>query len=89
MLVLGRPGMPRWAVPVLGALLFTALTALWLTSSLWFFGTSGLVFPRRISLPRPPRQRLLHRRGTPTGGPARQPLPERAVSIEGGSIVLA
>lgn len=42
MLVLGRPGMPRWAVPVLGALLFTALAALWLTSSLWFFGTSGV-----------------------------------------------
>lgn len=44
MLVLGRPGSPRWAVPVLGGLLFTALTALWLTSSLWFFGTSGLTF---------------------------------------------
>lgn len=44
MLVLGRPGGPRWAVPVLGALLFVALTALWLTSSLWFFSTSGLTF---------------------------------------------
>ncbi|QNG55827.1 hypothetical protein H6H00_24405 [Pseudonocardia petroleophila] len=41
MLVLGRPGGPRWAVPVLGALLFVVLTALWLTSSLWFFTTSG------------------------------------------------
>lgn len=44
MLVLGRPGGPRWAVPVLGALLFVALTALWLTSSLWFFTTSGITF---------------------------------------------
>ncbi|MBW0134016.1 hypothetical protein I4I81_07075 [Pseudonocardia abyssalis] len=44
MLVLARPGGPRWAVPVLGALLFVALTALWLTSSLWFFTTSGLTF---------------------------------------------
>ncbi|MBW0113192.1 hypothetical protein I4I84_31285 [Pseudonocardia sp. KRD-182] len=44
MLLLGRPGGPRWAVPVLGALLFVALTALWLTSSLWFFTTSGLTF---------------------------------------------
>jgi len=29
---------------VLGGVLFTALTALWLTSSLWFFTTSGLTF---------------------------------------------
>ncbi|MCY7342845.1 MAG: DUF6529 family protein [Pseudonocardia sp.] len=44
MLVLGRGGAPRWSVPVLGGVLFTALTALWLTSSLWFFTTSGLTF---------------------------------------------
>lgn len=44
MLVLARPGGPRWAVPVLGGLLFTALTAVWLTSSLWFFGTAGITF---------------------------------------------
>jgi len=29
---------------VLGGPLFTALTAVWLTSSLWFFSTSGLRF---------------------------------------------
>lgn len=29
---------------MLGGVLFTALTALWLTSSLWFFTTSGLTF---------------------------------------------
>jgi Family of unknown function (DUF6529) len=44
MLVLPRPDVPRWSIPVLGGLLFTALTALWATSSLWFFGTSGIVF---------------------------------------------
>jgi hypothetical protein len=44
MLVLPRPNAPRWSIPVLGGVLFTALTAVWLTSSLWFFGTSGIVF---------------------------------------------
>jgi hypothetical protein len=44
MLVLPRPDAPRWAVPVLGGVLFSALTAVWLTSSLWFFGTSGITF---------------------------------------------
>ena len=44
MLVLPRPDAPRWGVPVLGGVLFTALTAVWLTSSLWFFGTSGITF---------------------------------------------
>lgn len=44
MLVLSRDGAPRWALPVLGGVVFTALTAIWLTSSLWFFGTSGLKF---------------------------------------------
>ncbi|MCY7342557.1 MAG: DUF6529 family protein [Pseudonocardia sp.] len=44
MLVLNRPGSPRWSLPVLGGALFTALVALWLTSSLWFFTTSGLTF---------------------------------------------
>lgn len=42
MLVLTRPGSPRWSLPVLGGLLFTALVGLWLTSSVWFFATSGL-----------------------------------------------
>ena len=44
MLVLPRPDAPRWSIPVLGGVLFTALTAVWLTSALWFFTTSGLVF---------------------------------------------
>lgn len=44
MLVLTRPGMPKWALPVFGGALFTALTALFLTSSVWFFATSGLTF---------------------------------------------
>lgn len=34
--------MPGWALPVVGAALFTALVVLWLTSSLWFFRTIGV-----------------------------------------------
>jgi hypothetical protein len=44
MLVLPRAGMPRWSIPLLGGLLFTALTAVWVTSAVWFFTTSGFVF---------------------------------------------
>jgi hypothetical protein len=44
MLVLPRPNLPRWSIPVLGGLLFSALTAVWLTSSVWFFSTSGITF---------------------------------------------
>jgi hypothetical protein len=44
MLVLQRPRSPRWSLPLLGGVLFTALTAVWLTSSVWFFSTSGLSF---------------------------------------------
>jgi len=43
MLVL-RADTPRWALPLLGGAVFTALVALWLTSSVWFFTTSGLTF---------------------------------------------
>ncbi|HSK95039.1 MAG TPA: DUF6529 family protein [Euzebyales bacterium] len=32
-----------WALPVAGGVVFTALVGLWLTSSLWFFTTVGLV----------------------------------------------
>lgn len=42
MLVLSKKGMPGWALPVLGGLVLTALVGLWLTSSLWFFGSSGV-----------------------------------------------
>ena len=37
MLVLTPRRLPSWALPLLGGLVFTGLTALWLTSSLWFF----------------------------------------------------
>ncbi len=44
MLVLSRKGMPGWALPLLGGLVFTSLVVLWLTSSLWFFTTRGVHF---------------------------------------------
>jgi hypothetical protein len=34
--------MPGWTLPVVGGIVFTALTGLWVTSSLWFFMTVGL-----------------------------------------------
>lgn len=39
MLVLSRDDSPTWAIPVLGGVVMSALTALWLTSSLWFYLT--------------------------------------------------
>jgi hypothetical protein len=33
--------LPGWALPVIGALLVTLLTVVWLTSSLWFFTNVG------------------------------------------------
>lgn len=44
MIVLTRRDQARWVVPVVGGILFTCLTGLWLTSSLWFFTQSGLSF---------------------------------------------
>jgi hypothetical protein len=44
MLLLTRSGLPGWALPVIGGTVFTALTALWLTASLWFFATFGVTF---------------------------------------------
>jgi hypothetical protein len=44
MLVLQLPRSPRWAFPLFGGALFTAMTALWLSSAVWFFTTSGLTF---------------------------------------------
>ncbi len=44
MLVLTRSGSPKWALPVFGGIVFTALVGLWLTSSVWFFTTTGLTF---------------------------------------------
>ncbi|MGH4026445.1 MAG: DUF6529 family protein [Pseudonocardiaceae bacterium] len=42
MLLLTRRGVPGWALPVIGGLVFAGLVGLWLTSSLWFFTTIGL-----------------------------------------------
>jgi hypothetical protein len=42
MIILNRPKTPGWSLPLLGGLVFTALTALWLTSALWFFSTQGV-----------------------------------------------
>ncbi|HMG43888.1 MAG TPA: DUF6529 family protein [Acidimicrobiales bacterium] len=41
MLALRSDRLPRMALPVLGGLLVTCLTVLWLTSSLWFFQNVG------------------------------------------------
>lgn len=41
MLSLRASGMPGWAIPLLGGLVFTALVAIWLTSSFWFFDNFG------------------------------------------------
>ena len=43
MLVL-RARTPNWTLPLLGGAVFTGLTVLWLTASVWFFTTSGLTF---------------------------------------------
>ncbi|MGB3444076.1 MAG: DUF6529 family protein [Actinophytocola sp.] len=42
MVVLTRSRTPGWAVPVVGAAVFTALVGLWVTSSLWFFSEFGV-----------------------------------------------
>ena len=44
MLVLTRKGMPGWALPLLGGVVFTGLAGLFITSSVWFFTTSGFKF---------------------------------------------
>lgn len=44
MLGLRRDGLPGWALPVLGGVVFTLLVGLWWTSSLWFFTTFGVQF---------------------------------------------
>lgn len=42
MILLARSRTPGWALPLAGALVFTALTVLWVTSSLWFFTEFGV-----------------------------------------------
>jgi hypothetical protein len=44
MLSLSRSGLPGWVLPAFGGVVFTGLTMLWLTSSLWFFTTVGVRF---------------------------------------------
>ncbi len=43
MLLLHADRTPAWALPALGGAVFSGLTALWLTSSYWYFTTFGLV----------------------------------------------
>jgi len=43
MLGLSRDDSPGWLLPVVGGVVFAALTGLWLTSSLWFFTTFGVI----------------------------------------------
>jgi hypothetical protein len=38
LLALRTPRLPRWAIPVVGSTIVTALVGVWLTSALWFFG---------------------------------------------------
>ncbi|MEU6353912.1 DUF6529 family protein [Streptomyces sp. NPDC047072] len=42
MLLLRWERLPGWLLPIVGGLVFTALTILWLTSALWFFRTFGV-----------------------------------------------
>jgi len=42
MLILPKPGLPRWTLPACGALVFTVLTGVWFTSAYWFFSTFGI-----------------------------------------------
>lgn len=44
MLLLTRPGLRAWVLPVGGGVLFFALVYTWLTSALWFFQRNGLTF---------------------------------------------
>lgn len=42
MVVLPRRDTPGWTLPLLGGLVATAFTTVWLTSAVWFFSTSGI-----------------------------------------------
>ena len=37
MLILTRDDSPKWALPLIGGLVLSGLTALWMTAALWFF----------------------------------------------------
>ena len=43
MLTLTRTDAPRWLLPAVGGAVFAGLVGLWLTSSLWFFTTFGII----------------------------------------------
>jgi len=43
MLTLSRDDLPGWLLPVTGGAVFTGVIGLWLTSSLWFFTTFGII----------------------------------------------
>jgi hypothetical protein len=42
MLILPKRDLPGWMLPAFGALVFTALTGVWLSSAYWFFSTFGI-----------------------------------------------
>lgn len=42
MLLLRWERLPGWLLPIIGGLVFAVLTAVWLTSALWFFRTFGV-----------------------------------------------
>ena len=42
MLILPKSETPSWTLPVLGAVVFIVLTAVWFTSAYWFFSTFGI-----------------------------------------------
>jgi hypothetical protein len=42
MLLLPKRGLAGWVLPVFGGLVFTLLIGLWLSSSVWFFVTTGV-----------------------------------------------
>jgi hypothetical protein len=44
MIVLTKDDKPGWVLPVMGGVVFTGLTGLWVTSSVWFFTEFGVTF---------------------------------------------
>ncbi len=42
MLILPKQGVPGWALPLAGAVVFIVLVGLWFTSAFWFFSTFGV-----------------------------------------------
>ena len=91
-LVVRSRRMPGWALPAVGATLFTVLVLIWLTSSLWFFRTSRDRTVRSCgSLPKIV-EGLVGRRGrscsscccSPTTRPRRRPSIADAVAAAGG-----